>query len=155
MRTFEEEFSSTCDFAVEQFLADGHYMLMILLGYKNIMAPVGFGDYDDRIRSELPEIFKRVFAELAAGGITGKPEFYITIAESWITTEEEYKEDHIRPSEHPDRVEALIIVGQHKDGRSLMRTYEIRRNPALHLSEPLTKDETNIPMSIFGRAIFG
>lgn len=138
---FEQYFDSSVKFATERFLESGQLTQSILLGWdeKEVSTVIVFGDYDDTMRDNLGSILDKAIKEIQMEkGIEEQPDWFIQIAEAWRVNVPEGEEPHldVRPSEHPDRTEALIVHGNRRDGTGKNWMVNIYREPNLHLGKP-------------------
>ncbi len=143
---FDKYFERCCVLAGKVFLKDGHHMNIIGFGWDTSghTAIMGFPEYSDEIRNDLTNVLKKALDESRdETGAEGQPSWYVQTAETWtlrVKTLEEYQEGGKRPSEHPDKMEAMVVQGSHQDGTSKMWLSEIHRDPNLHLGEPETSE---------------
>ncbi len=158
---YREKFDDACELASKTFLKDGHHMQILVLGWekegdRTVETIVGFGNYDDEMSDNLDTIIKSAITDIQKETeVSGLPDYFIQIAEGWIGSHKmddvdlpekgmpKFKKEFIRPRDDPDRGEGLFVTSAHRDGRSFMWMSEIRREPALHLSEPIVSADTD------------
>lgn len=143
---FDQYFDSSVRFTKEKFLERGELTQSILLGWdkENTSTVIVFENYDEEMSENLGIILDKAIREIQdEKGVEGQPDWFIQIAESWMVKIDggdvpEGKQPHldVRPSEHPDRTEALIVHGNKRDGTGKSWTVDIYREPNLHLGEP-------------------
>ena len=148
---FEQYFDSSVKFATERFLECGKLTQSILLGWdkEDISTIVVFENYDEETRENLGFILDKAIKEIQdEKGVEGQPDWFIQIAESWVVKidgddvpEGERPHLDVRPSEHPDRTEALLVHGNKRNGTGKGWMVDIYREPNLHLGEPDEKME--------------
>ncbi len=115
---FDETFAAIKAKVVTDFLADGEQptqLALKLLTGDRVYLPVGWAS--DREKVAIYDRLSRDFG--------GKTEFYIFITEVW----ESQADEGVCPIDNPNRVECLAMWGKHRDGRTKVASWEIRRNP--------------------------
>lgn len=146
---FEKVYRSVCVMAPQIFLEAGSHVGVLLIGHKDGMVhgPVPMVWYNEAEKEILYRRLTFIYQEHS--------DWYIQIQEAW--TLEKSLDDllgALRPGLNPDRVEALIVAGRHKDGRSYMHRWNItRQDNKVRLSSP--KQETGISWSLLDKVILG
>ncbi len=160
---YEVNFELTKQYAQEKLLKDGNCVNQVLLGWDSgTTTVVVFSNYDDDIRELMPAIFaKAILKVISSGDENTEPDWFVQMSEAWMAKRGMEDVDipkkglpkniGVRPSEDPNREEALVIAGGHRDGRNRLWSATIHRKPHLNLDEPSDEITTDSDGSIRSR----
>ena len=144
---FLETFKAVEEKAVELFIRDGYLQpvtFIIMDGEGEIVVgPVGEGNE------------KRQWYQALADRFRGKAVAYVQVQEAWYIKRQ--KEDDITgvaPSQCVDRREAVIVVGETKNGLRKLTQREILRDGGMVRLEEPTKEDYDGFQSVISQYIF-
>lgn len=124
---FQETFQRMCDTAMKLWVEDGHLAPVVAVVTETPLPEASAGEtgFLTMLDTTSPEAKSASYRAIAAMAKPYHPIFYVLVTEAWLNKPlTKDVEGYPAPSQDPNRMDCVVVIARHRDGRFMMRVWE-------------------------------